>query len=174
MKAETLQHSGESAARVVGGGFEDAVLQRGLLQLTFGFFADFTFEIGIGRGEQTSVAGVDASLGVIDAGAEDFGGGQMDGNFLALDLDVTVLQRREIDAGDDFAMHDQQQAIANEKFGEIGIGVFAGNYFVHGVADGFEALEFLNLADDGGLIDVDDGAASAKRSEDVKEAESSG
>src|ERR1700693_5069653 len=57
---------------------------------------------------------------------------------------------------------------------EVGVSVFAGNNFVHGVPDGFEALPILDLADDGGLIDVDDGAACAKRGEEVEEAESGG
>ena len=40
--------------------------------------------------------------------------------------------------------------------------MLARNDFVHGEADGFEALKLLNLADDGGLIDANERAASVR------------
>ena len=72
-KSEAFQHAGQRAAGILVGGFEDAVLQRGLLQLTFGFDADFAFEIRIRGREQAGVAGIDAGAGVVDQGAENFG-----------------------------------------------------------------------------------------------------
>jgi len=60
----------------------------------------------------------------------------------------------EIDARDDIAMDYEQKAIAGEEFRQIGIFVFARNDFVHGEADSFQTLELLNLADDGGLVNV--------------------
>jgi hypothetical protein len=46
-KPKTLQHPGDRASRVVRSDLEDAILQRGLLQLAFSFFADFALEVGI-------------------------------------------------------------------------------------------------------------------------------
>jgi len=134
------------------------------LELAFRFHADLAFEIGVGGGKQAGVAGIDFSFGVVDAGAEDLRGGQVDVDVSAMDLNVAGLQVREIDASNDFAVHYEKQAVAGQEFGEVGVGVLAGNDFVHGVADGFEALEFLNLADDRGLIDVDLGAAAVAQS----------
>ena len=52
-------------------------------------------------------------------------------------------------------MDDEEKTIADEEFGQVGILMFAGDDFVHGEADGFKALELLNLADDCGLVNVD-------------------
>lgn len=169
MKAETLEHAGDGATGVVSGGFEDAVLQGGLLELAFGFYADLAFEIGVRGRKQAGVAGIDFGSGVVDAGAEDLRGGQVDGDVGGVDLNVAGLQVREIDASNDFAVYYEKQAVTGQEFGEVGVGVLSGNDFVHGVADGFETLEFLNLADDGGLIDVDLGVAAVAQSAEQME-----
>ena len=154
-KAKALQHTVDGAPGVVGGGLKDAVLQRGLLELALGFDADLAFKVGVGRRKQAGVAGIDFGPGVVDAGAEDFRGGQLQGYFIPLNCDVAGPQVRKIDAADNFSVHDQQQAIADQKFGQVGIGVLAGNDFVHGIADCFEALELLNLTDHRWLVNVD-------------------
>src|SRR5271156_2738332 len=52
---EALQHSRDRTPRVLGSNFEDAILQRSLLELTFSFFADFAFEVGVRRREKAGV-----------------------------------------------------------------------------------------------------------------------
>ena len=66
-------------------------------------------------------------------------------------------------------MDHEEQAIAGEKFREIRIVAFAGNDFVHGVGHGFEALKLLNLADDGGLTDVDRSLPAAEQAQEVQQ-----
>src|ERR1700722_17854548 len=58
VEPEALQHSRDCAPRVGGSGLEDAILQRGLLQLALSFFADFAFQVGVWGGEQPGVAGI--------------------------------------------------------------------------------------------------------------------
>ncbi len=73
-----------------------------------------------------------------------------------------LLELAEIDASDHAAVHDEQKAVAEEKVGEDGVLVLALNDGVDRVADGFEAVEALDLADDrrrGGV----ERAASAKQ-----------
>jgi hypothetical protein len=142
-------------------------LQRGLLELAFGFFADLAFEIGVGRREKTGVTRIDFCASVVDAGAEEFGGGQVDGNFLALDLHIAGLQIGEIYTSDHFAVDHKEQPVAGQKFWQVGVVVFTGNDFVHGVADGFEALELLDLANYRGLIHVEEGTAAAQIAKQV-------
>jgi hypothetical protein len=137
-------------------------------EFALGFFADLGFEIRIGRAEESCVARIDASFSVVDARAEHFGGREMDGDVAAVNCDVGGLKFGEINPADGFPMNNQEQSIACEDVREIWIVVLAGNYFVHGVADGFEALELLNLADDGGLIDVK-GDAAAREAKEIEQ-----
>ena len=44
---EALEHSRDRTARIFGSDLEDAVLQRGLLELPLSFFANFAFEVRV-------------------------------------------------------------------------------------------------------------------------------
>jgi hypothetical protein len=57
-------------------------------------------------------------------------------------------------------MHDEKEPIADQEGGQVGAVVFTGNDFVHGEADGFKALKLLDLADDGGLVNVNQSAGA--------------
>ena len=61
-------------------------------------------------------------------------------------------------------LNPQQQAIAHEELGDVRIIVFARNDFFHRVANGFEAMELLNLSYNCGLIDMYDRATAEKHS----------
>lgn len=52
---EALKHSRDRTARVFGSDLEDAILQRGLLELTLSFFAHFAFEVGVRRRKKAGV-----------------------------------------------------------------------------------------------------------------------
>lgn len=56
---------------IFGGGSEDAILQSGLLKLALRLLADFGFEIRIGRGKESGVAGIDASFGAVKTHNQD-------------------------------------------------------------------------------------------------------
>ena len=168
-EAEGVEERGEGGAGVVAGGFEDIVLEGGVLQGAFGFKADLAFEIGIRGRKEAGVAGVDAGFGIVEAGDEDLRLGKAKHDGVVADGDVLWLELAEVHAGDDFAMDDEEEAVTGEEFGEDGIFVFAGDDFVHGELNGFEALELLNLANDGGLVHADDGAAG-ERAEQAEEA----
>ena len=92
---------------VLLGGFQDAVLQSGLLQLAFGFLADFAFEIGIWGGEQAGVTGVHAGFGVVDTGTENLRGGKAQRNGASVHGNVAGLNFAEVHAGNDFTMNDE-------------------------------------------------------------------
>src|SRR5882724_5885402 len=72
VEAEALQHAGDCAARVVGGVFQDAVLQGSLLKLALCHLADFAFKVGIRRREQPGVARIYLRPRVVDSRAKDF------------------------------------------------------------------------------------------------------
>ena len=167
-EAEAFEQAGDCCVGILIGGFEDAVLDGCGGEFFFGFFADLGFEIRIGRTEEAGVAGVDASFGIVDASAEDFRRRQVNGDVATVDGNVGWLKFGEIDPADSFSVDNEQQTIAGEEVRQEWIVVLAGNDFVHGVADGFEALELLNLADDGGLIDVE-GDAAAGETEQVEQ-----
>ena len=76
-EAEALQHAGNCGARVVGSGLQDAVLQRCLLDLLLGDFADLAFEIRIRGREQSGVAGIYFRSRIVDSRAENLRGRQM-------------------------------------------------------------------------------------------------
>ena len=78
----------------------------------------------------------------------------MNVDLLALYLYVAGLQAGEVDAGDDLAVDQHEQAISGQKVREDGIFLGAADHFVHGVNHGFQALQSLDAIDDGGLADV--------------------
>lgn len=69
-------------------------------------------------------------------------------------------------------MDDEKQALTSEGLWEIGIVALAADDLVHGVADGFQALELLNLADDCRLVGVDLDSSAAEQAEKMKKANS--
>jgi hypothetical protein len=82
--------------------------------------------------------------------------------FLPLHQDIAALQTREIDPGNHFAVHHQQQAVPHQEFRHISVAVLARNDLIHGVAHGLQTLEFLNLTNHSRLIHVDGGTFSAQ------------
>ena len=142
------------------GGAKDAVSEGGLFELALGFLADLRFEIGIGGDEKSCLAGVDAGLAAIEASAENLGSGKMDVNVAAADVDVVGLESCEVDAGDDVAMNEHEQAITGEKVGKNQVLFGAGDDFVHGIDDGFKPRQTLDAIDNGGLRGIDDESAA--------------
>src|SRR5579863_182393 len=69
---EALQHSRDRTARVFGSDLEDAILQRGLLELTLRFFANFAFEVGVRRREKAGVTRKYSRFRIVDSCAQDF------------------------------------------------------------------------------------------------------
>jgi hypothetical protein len=120
VEAETVQQGGDAGLCVLAGFVEDAVRDGGLGDLLFGGLADRGFERGVGGGEETRVAGVDASALVIEARAENLRLRQADGDGLAVDRDVAGAKLAEIYAGDDFAVGDEQEPVTSEEVGEQG------------------------------------------------------
>jgi hypothetical protein len=159
-ETETLEKTGNRGTRVAIGGLQDISLHRGFLKLALGFLTNFTFQIRIGRGEQAGVAGIDARLRVVEASDENLSLGKAKRDGLTLNDDVAGLQLAKVDAPDDFAMYDEKETIAHQEFRQVRAVVFTGNDFVHGKADGLEALKLLDLADHGGLVNVDQSAAT--------------
>ena len=83
----------------------------------------------------------------------------MHGNVPVAQGHIAGLQLAQVHTSNDFAMYHQQQAVAGQKFGQIRIVVLPGNNFVHRVADSFQSLQFLDLADHRGLVHVNQNAA---------------
>jgi len=159
-ETETLEKTGNRRTRVAIGGLQDISLHRGFLKLAFGFLTNFTFQIRIGRGEEAGVAGIDARLRVVEARDKNLSLGKAKRDGLTLNDDVGGLQLAKVDAPDDFAMYDEKETIAHQEFRQVRAVVFTGNDFVHGKADGLEALKLLDLTDHGGLVNVDQSAAT--------------
>jgi hypothetical protein len=132
--------------------------------LTLGFLTDLSLEVGIGWNQQSGLPGVNASLIVIDASAEDFWCGKMKLNGSAIHFDIAGLQIREVNSGDDFAVDHHEQAISSKKIREDTVFFGASDHLIHGVDDGFEALQFLDAIDDGGLgyVDVESSSGQAR------------
>ena len=131
-----------------------------MLELALGFLANLRFKIRVGGDEQSGMARVDARLFAVEARAENLRGRKMDANLAPADVDIVGLERFEIDAGDDLSVNQHEQAIAGEEVGENGIFLRAGDDLIHGVDDGFEAREALDVVDDCRLRDVDGEAAA--------------
>ena len=97
---------------------------------------------------------VDAGVLVVERGEEELGGGKGDADgvaaVLASDVDVFGFELGEIDSGDGLAVDDEEDAVAGEEVGQDGAGSGAFDDGVHGVDDGFEAAEALDVLDDGG------------------------
>ena len=66
-EAEGVEEGGDGGAGVFAGGVEDAVGQRGGLELLLGFGAGVGFEVGVSGDENAGGAQVDAGVLVVDA-----------------------------------------------------------------------------------------------------------
>ena len=93
LEAEAEEEFGQGGIGILAGGGEDPGGQRGVLQILFGFGADFGLEVGIGLDEPAGVAGVDAGLAVVERGDEDLRGRQVDYDTLVVDGDVRGVSR---------------------------------------------------------------------------------
>ena len=129
-------------------------MQRCLLDLLLGDFADFAFEVGVRRREQAGVAGIHLGPRVINSRAEDCCRGQMNRNLVPLDQNIAGLQAAEIDAPDHFSVDNEQQTVTGQKFGQIGIGMLARNNLVHRVHNCFQPPELLDLTNHRWLIHI--------------------
>ena len=173
LEAEAVEEGGYGGAGVFAGGVEDAVGEGGLLELLLGLGAGVGLEVLVDGDEQAGGAGVDAGVLIVEVGDEELRGGQgdVDGACAAglCDLDVFGFELGEIDAGDGLAVDDEEDAVAGEKVGEDGAGLAALDDGVHGVDDGFETVEALDLLDDGGDRGVEGGGASGDEGGDAGE-----
>jgi len=166
---ETFQQASHRGARVFIGRFQDAAIQRSLLQLALGFLADFAFKIWIGGGKKAGVARIDFSFFVVEPGNENLGFGKGKSDLSTLHGNIRWLYAREIDPRNYFAVSHQQKSIADQELGHIRTtSAFSGDDFVHGEFDGFEALQLSNLANYGGLIDVDKGMSVQKSANELQ------
>jgi len=160
LEAEAVEEGGDGGAGVFAGGVEDAVRQGGLLELLLGLGAGLGLEVLVGRDEQAGGSGVDAGVLVVDGGKEYLRGGQgdVDGADAVVlgDAHVLRLEFGEVDAGNGLAVDDEEDAVAGDEVGQDGGGPGAFDDGVDGVDDGFEAVESLDLLDDGGDGGVDD------------------
>ena len=154
LESEAVEEGGDGGAGVFAGGVEDAVGEGGLLELLLGFDAGVGLEVRVGGDEEAGRAEVDTGVLVVEVGDEELGGwqGYVDGfaSVLVLDADVLGLELGEVDACDGLAVDDEKDAVAAEEVGEDGAGFGAFDDGVHGVDDGFEAAEALDMVDDGG------------------------
>ena len=164
-KAEGIKQGGEGGAGVFAGGVEDTVGEGGLLELALGFGAGVGFEVAVDGNEQAGGAGINAGVGVVEGGDEDFRGGkdEMDGAIggavWVFDADVFGFEFGQVDAGDGLAVDDEEDAIGGEDVGEDGAGFVAFDDGVERVDDGFEAIEGLDVVDDGGDGLIEGGGA---------------
>src|SRR5277367_1492390 len=83
VKAEAVEESGDGGAGVFAGGVEDAVGERGLLELLLGLGAGVGLEGLVDGDEEAGGAGVDAGALVVEGGDEELGGGKGDVDGLA-------------------------------------------------------------------------------------------
>ena len=84
----------------------------------------------------------------------------MDLNRRSMDLDIVRFQLAQVNSGDDFAMHDQQQFISHQKIWQDWTLPLALNDLVERVSDRFQPLQALNFIHNGRLRGID-GQASA-------------
>ena len=91
------------------------------------------------------------------------GAGRRKLNLLALHSNVARLQIREIDSGDNLAMHQHQQPVSGEKIRQHRILFRAAHDFIHRVDHRLQPLQPLNAIDHGGLAHIN-GESSARHS----------
>jgi hypothetical protein len=93
---------------------------------------------------------------------------------MTLYANVGAFNGREVHTGNDFAVDHEENAVASQKFWQIGVVAGAADDFVHGVADGFEFLQLLDLSHYGGLVHIYAHGAVAHESHQVQKAYSRG
>jgi len=160
VEAEAVEEGADGGLGVAVGAHEDAVVEGGLCHLLLGCLANLGLEIHVGVDEQAGASGKDLGLAVVDARGEDLGCGQFHMNGIAVDGDVGRLELLKIDAGDDFAVGDEDELVADQEVGNVGALALAFDDFVEGVDDGFEAGELADAFDNGGGGCVDCGGAA--------------
>ena len=174
VEAQAGEEGCDAGLSVLAGAVKDSVGDGGLGDLFFGCLADLGFEVGVGGDEHAGDAGVDAGVGIVEAGGEDLRCGQVDVDGSAVqgvsvDGDVGGFELAEVDSGDDFAVGDEEELVAGEEVGQQGVLALALDDFVDGVDDGFEAGELADSVDDGGGGCVDGGAAASEKSGEAME-----
>src|SRR5271163_3470019 len=80
---QAVEEGGDGGAGVFAGGVEDAVGERGGLELLLGLGAGVGFEVLVDGDEEAGGAGVDAGVLVVDGGDEELGWGEGDLDRLA-------------------------------------------------------------------------------------------
>src|ERR1700722_15308906 len=73
---------------------------------------------------------------------------------MALHADVAAFDVCEVHACYYLTVHDEENAVASQKLWQVRIITGAADDFVHGIADGFEFLQLLNLAHYCGLVHI--------------------
>jgi hypothetical protein len=165
VEAEAVEEGGDGGAGVFAGSIEDAVGEGGGLELLLGLGAGVGFEIGVGGDEEAGRADVDAGVLVVDGGEEHLGGreGDVDGLAAVGDADLFGFELGEIDARDGLAVDDEEQAVAGEEVREDGGGLRAFDDSVDRVDDGLEAVQALDLLNDGRDGGVEGGGAAGDK-----------
>jgi hypothetical protein len=152
-EAQAVEQRGDGGAGVFAGGVEDAVGQRGGLELLLGFGAGVGFEVGIDRDEEAGGTDVDAGVLVVDGGEEELGRGEGDvdglGAVLVGDADVFGFEPGEVDSGYRLAVDDEEDAVAGEEIGQDSARFGPFDDGIDRVDDGFEAVKALDSLDDG-------------------------
>lgn len=106
-EAEATEKRGKCGPGVIVGGFQDVALQRCLLKLPLGFLSDFAFQIGVWRGEEARVSGIDAGFGVVQARNQDLRFWNSKRDRFATNGNVLRLQLAQVHASNDVAMNHE-------------------------------------------------------------------
>ena len=87
---------------------------------------------------------------------------------MALHADVTAFDVCEVHASHYFTVHDEENAVASQKLWQVRIVTRSADDFVHGIANGFQFLQLLDLAHNGGLVNIYVHAAIAHKSHQMQ------
>ncbi len=130
------------------------------MNLSFRFLAYLSFKIRVSGYEQTGLPRVDARLGAIEARAENLGFGKMENRSMTVEFEIGRPESAKIDPGDNFPVHQHQQAISGQEIGQNRIFLVAAHNLIDGVDYCFQPLKLLNLLHHRRLAHVDASAAS--------------
>ena len=119
VEAEGIEKRGDAGAGVLTGLVEDAVGESGLSDLLFRGGTRLRLKVGIGKDEEPSGAREDPGAAVIDAGSENLRWRQMNLDRIAIYVDVGRLELAEVDAGDHFAVRDEENLVADQKAWDV-------------------------------------------------------
>src|SRR5580658_5899892 len=174
LKPQPLQQTPDGRRRIVLGGSQYAIGQGGLLQLMLPLLPHLRFQVRVARHQQPGLPGIHPRPGAVDARAEHLRHGKMQANLFALHLNIARLQIREINSGDNFAVHHHQKAISRQKVRKDRVCPRAGHNLVHGVDHGLEALQPLNAIDHRGLAYINGEGSAGQRRPHVAQHRSTG